>query len=213
VKKFTKDYYKTHNESSRFRIRSQYPYAIFSSKEDAEAFVNHLDEHFKMKPSIIKKSGSATSDSQAASIWDLVPPYGKAFAVLLLYRLYHKNISLVNFPDQPRHLRMSEFKDFLFHMAVRDGKWHDLIYTESEFKWYRDYSDLSEDDMQQSLADAKRAWELRRKKERNAAFGIGIVLLLISSLSYLNSHEFGAMTVFGFCLVPLFIGFGLWRLK
>ena len=118
MKKFTKEYYKKHGESNRFKVRTGYPYAIFTPRSKAEEFVEQLMEHYGFKADIILHTkGSATSTTNMISYWDIVPQYGKAFAIQHLSRLFCKGITWGDFYRQPVTIRMRELQELsLIHI-------------------------------------------------------------------------------------------------
>ena len=214
-KKFTKDYYKTHGEYNRFKVRSNYPYALFHRKVQAEKFIDQLQVQYGIKAELFQKKGSssASAGTQVASVWDIVPQYGKAFAVQVMYRLYWKGIAWKEFDQQSLAIRLDELKEYLFSMAVRDGKWHNLMYTESELKWYQEFSKLTDVQIQQTLQQAKALYASSRKKEKLMSFGIGGGLILFSFLLFGFQRDITIWTLLLFSFGLVFLLFSLFRLK
>ncbi len=153
--KFSRKYNRERTEGKRFRIRTGYPYGIFSKRSGAEVFATRLQAEMGMQVQIYQKPGAALSDAQVAAAWDLVPPYGKAFAVQLLYRLYEMGIAWRGYAEQPLQVRLDELKEYLRFMAIRDGRWHDLLATAQELTWYQAFSGLTDPQMRQGVIQSE----------------------------------------------------------
>ena len=98
-------------------------------------------------------------------------------------------------------------------MAVRDGKWHNLMYMNSELKWYQEFAKLTEVQIQQAVHQAKAKYRSSRERERRLSFGIGGGLLLISLFIPAIQRDIGIWTLLSFSFGLVFLGFGMFRLK